>query len=454
MKTVTVFAAILIAIIAYSPLNSQEIYSNETKFEKEISKARGFIQLLQKGDNEKAAESFDETMKQKLPFGQLSAIWPSLTAQFGNYNGIKESTAEVVSGYVVTRSTLEFEKSKLTAMIAFNDKLEISGLFFSPYKDKSDFIQPPYADTSLFNSRKIEFGLENWKLPGILTIPKGEGPFPAVVLVHGSGPNDMDETIGKNKPFRDLAWGLASNGIAVLRYDKRTYKYPNECAAAEPFTVKEETIDDAVEAVKFLSGKDLINPKRIFVLGHSLGATVIPRIAKLDNISAGYILLAALARPLGETIWAQCNYIFNIDGDLTKEEQKKLDDMQAKIDNLEKLDTNANIPADSLPMNVPAAYWLDLRKHPLIGEITEVNRPMLILQGVRDYQVTTEDFYMIKTALSEKSENKQVDFKIYPSLNHLFIEGSSISTPDEYNTAGNVSGEVIIDISNWIKSFK
>ncbi len=449
MKPINIFVAILVIIISYSSLDSQD-----TKYEKEISKAREFIQMLQNGEYEKAVGSFDETVKQKLPVTQLSAIWPSLIAQFGNFKGIQESTAEVNKSYIVTHNTLEFEKIKLTAMIAFNDELEISGLFFSPYKDKSDFIQPPYADTSLFNSRKIEFGLENWKLPGILTIPKGEGPFPAVVLVHGSGPNDMDETVGKNKPFRDLAWGLASSGIAVLRYDKRTYKYPNECAAIGQFTVKEETIDDAVEAVKFLSGKDLINPKRIFVLGHSLGATVIPRIAKLDNISAGYILLAALARPLGETIWSQYNYIFNIDGDLTNEEQKKLDDMQVKINNLEKLDSNANIPADSLPMNVPAAYWLDLRKHPLIGEITEVSRPMLILQGVRDYQVTTEDFSMIKTVLTEKSENKRIDFKLYPSLNHLFIEGSSSSTPDEYNTADNVSGEVTIDITNWIKSFK
>ncbi len=204
-------------------------------------------------------------------------------------------------------------------------------------------------------------------------------------------------------------------------------------------------------AAEFLAGRNQINPKRIFVLGHSLGATVIPRIAQSDNISAGYVLMAALARPLGETIWAQYNYIFNVDGEFTKEEQEELDILQVKIDNIQKLSSNANIPADSLPLNVPPAYWLDLLKHPVVIEITEVSRPMLILQGVRDYQVTTEDFFMIKTALSGK---ERVDFKVYPALNHLFIEGSSASTPDEYNTAGNISEEVILDISNWIKSIK
>ncbi len=212
MKTIRIIVAILFVFLSHSTIyllegNAQAINSNQTKFKKEISKARDFIQLLQNGENEKAAENFDETVKQNLPVASLSAIWPSLITQFGDYKGVNKSTAKDKDGYVVTSSTLEFEKNKLIAKIVFNDKLEISGLFFSPYTEESGFIKPAYADKSSFSEHKIEFGHDGWKLPGLLTIPRGKGPFPAVVLVHGSGPNDMDETVGKNKPFRDLAWG-------------------------------------------------------------------------------------------------------------------------------------------------------------------------------------------------------------------------------------------------------
>src|SRR5437868_1155092 len=83
---------------------------------------------------------------------------------------------------------------------------------------KATFV-PVNRDT--FDEREVTVGKGEWELPGTLGLPKGSGPFPAVVLVQGSGPQDRDETMGVNKPFQDIAWGLASNGIAVLRYDKR-----------------------------------------------------------------------------------------------------------------------------------------------------------------------------------------------------------------------------------------
>jgi dienelactone hydrolase len=120
-------------------------------------------------------------------------------------------------------------------------------------------------------------------------MPIGAGPFPAIVLVHGSGPNDRDETIGPNKPFRDLALGLASRGIAVLRYDKRTKAYPAKLAASKDLTVKEEVIDDALEGVKTARSQPKIDPARVFVLGHSLGGMLIPRVAAGDASLAGVI---------------------------------------------------------------------------------------------------------------------------------------------------------------------
>ncbi len=149
-------------------------------------------------------------------------------------------------------------------------------------------------------------------------MPVGQGLFPAVVLVHGSGPQDRDETIGPNKPFRDLAWGLATYGIAVLRYEKRTRVYGQKLQQDKKlltsFTVYEETVDDAVSAVALLSQTPGIRPDRIFVLGHSQGGMTIPRVAQKDKQAAGFIIMAGLTRPLEDAILKQNRYLLSISG--------------------------------------------------------------------------------------------------------------------------------------------
>src|SRR5262249_57372826 len=120
----------------------------------------------------------------------------------------------------------------------------------------------------------------------------GAGPFPGVGLAHGSGPNDRDETIAQNKPFKDLALGLASRGIAVLRYDKRTKVYPAKMAGLAGLTVKDEVVDDAIAAASMLRSQPRIDPARVFVLGHSLGGMLVPRIAAADAKLAGVIVMA------------------------------------------------------------------------------------------------------------------------------------------------------------------
>ena len=153
--------------------------------------------------------------------------------------------------------------------------------------------------------------------------------MPAVILVHGSGPNDRDETIGANKPFKDLATGLASRGIAVLRYDKRTRVHGAKVAALTDFTVNQEVIEDVIEAVKALRAQPRIDPARVFVLGHSLGGMLVPRIATADPTIAGLIVLAGAARPLEEAIVAQSRYIAVADGTISPEEQQGIDQAAA-----------------------------------------------------------------------------------------------------------------------------
>ncbi|MEO1273758.1 MAG: alpha/beta fold hydrolase, partial [Myxococcota bacterium] len=161
----------------------------------------------------------------------------------------------------------------------------------------------------------LVFGQAPWVLPGTLSLPVGDGSWPGVVLVHGSGAHDRDETIGPNKPFKDIAWALASQGIAVLRYDKRNHALPQEVAARPPFTIADEVLDDAAAALAWMAQQPHIDPRRLVVLGHSHGAGLLFRIvAQASTPVAGAIALAAPGRPLEEMMVAQITYISQLEG--------------------------------------------------------------------------------------------------------------------------------------------
>jgi len=309
---------------------------------------------------------------------------------------------------------------------------------------------PAYADPAKFSESEVTVGTSDWPLPGTLTMPVGAGPFPAVVLVHGSGPNDRDETLGPNKMFKDLALGLASRGIAVLRYEKRTKQYGARMATIDRFTVKDETIDDALAAVAALRQTAKINPARIVIAGHSLGAMLVPRMGPLDTKLAGLISLAGPARALEQAVLAQTKYLVNADGRITADEQKAIDDAEKLVASVTAL-TTADASSKASIFGAPASYWLDLRGYEPPVAARSVSQPLLVLQGERDYQVTMEDFAKWKASLEGQP---RVTFRSYPALNHMFLPGVGRSLPEEYNTPGHVPVEVIDDIAAWIASLK
>lgn len=410
-------------------------------------KAVEFVNLL---SNEKFAEAvkyFDRTMKKALSADKLEDAWNSLTRQLGDFRTQKALKSEEVKEYIVYYVTCEFEKASIDIKVVFNKKGEIAGLFFLPAQGVKYTI-PDYVNKEKFVEYEISFGVEEWKLPGTLTLPKGKGPFPLVVLIHGSGPNDRDETIGPNKPFRDIAWGLASRGIAVLRYDKRSRIYSEKMRKIENrITVKEEVIQDVIEAVKVVKARKEIDSSKIFLLGHSLGAMLLPRIARLSPDIAGLILMAAAARPLEDLVFEQTRYIYSLDGDISKEEKRKLEELKKQVDMVKSPDLSPSTPRESLPLGIPASYWLDLRGYDPVSVARTLDKPILILHGGRDYQVTIEDFSRWKEALGT---SEKVTLKLYPHLNHLFMKGEGKSVPAEYLRKGHVEEEVIRDISDWI----
>jgi dienelactone hydrolase len=406
--------------------------------------------LIDKQDYARIIPLFDDKMKAALPENKLKELWETLPQQVGQFQDRSEATPDDRKDqYQRVVVPLQFEKAALNMLVVIEVNTgQIAGLFFQPNQDaQSDqYKTPAYVDPGKFEEKEITLGSEPWTLPGTLTLPKGVGPFSTVVLVHGSGPNDRDETIGPNKPFKDIAQGLASQGIAVLRYDKRTKVYAQKVMQTKDFTVKEETIDDAAAAVEFLRKQSQINPARVFVLGHSLGGYLAPRIAQADSNIAGMIIMAGATRPLEDLMMEQTRHILQSDGSLSAQDQLQISQLQQDVKAVKALSAGKSNTEGVL--GAPASYWIDLKNYHPAELARGLTMPLLIVQGERDYQVTPQDFGIWKKALAGRDN---IQLKSYADLNHLFISGEGQSTPAEYQTPGNVSAAVIQDVAAWVQ---
>ena len=432
MKKLLFSVLIIAALFTLCTISMYAQLLQPTKSDDIKTLAKNFVNLLSQENYTAASINFDASVSAALPPAKLEETWKTLLTQVGKFKKQAGVRTGKVQGYDVVFVTCEFENSPLDIKVVFNSSKQIAGLFFVPSESKTESKAPsPKASP---NEKEVIIGAGEWALHGTLSLPKGNGPFPAVVLVHGSGPNDRNETIGPNKPFFDLAKGLASKGIAVLRYEKRTKEHAAQLAhRKDSITVKEETIDDALLAVSLLRGTKKIDPKKIFVLGHSLGATLVPRIGMRDSTIAGFIAMSGSTRPLEDVILGQVTYILSLDSSTSGTNKPKLEEIKSQIAHVKDPQLSPGTPSSELPLGIPAIYWLDLRGYNPAEVATSLKQPMFILQGERDYQVTMEDFAGWKKFLSDKPN---VTFKSYPALNHLYIAGEGKSTPAEYSMGG------------------
>jgi dienelactone hydrolase len=418
--------------------------------------AQQIVTYVAQGDFAAVEQRLAAPLKPYLPAEALQSTWQGLEQQVGTFQGMGNISAVQTPQGLVQVVTCLFERGSLDVNIVFNKAGEIAGLTVTPVgavaQQTNAIYEPPsYARPERFHEQEVQIGQEAWVLPGTLSLPQGDGPFAGVVLVHGSGPQDRDETLPPNKPFRDLAWGLASQGIAVLRYEKRTHAYADRMKKElATLTVKEETIDDALQAAAFLRARPEIDPQQIFVLGHSMGGYLAPRIGAADPLIRGLIILAGSARPLEDVLLDQMTYVLSLSvPDLvTRQKQLAVIEKQAElIKDPTRLPTAA---ATDLPFGVPPAYWLDLNAYHPEQVVQTLSQPMCFLLGGSDYQVTQADFQIWQAALAGRSD---VQFTLYPGLSHLFmpVEGGQKATPATYTIAGHVAEAVVNDIANWIK---
>jgi len=410
-----------------------------------FGKSDDFFKVMEQKNYTAAQAFFDPTVQAKVSAEELQKLWDNLTLKLGKFEFADVQQSKAQGEYYALNVEVKFARASQPFLLVFNKTEKLVGFFIQPKAASSSYLNPAYADTTLYSEKEVYVAAAGHKLVGRLTTPKNTANYPIVVLVHGSGPSDMDETVGPNKPFKDLAAGLAAKGIASIRYVKRTMVHANEFVGA--FTVKQETIDDAVAAVALATATPGVDKKQIYLLGHSLGGMLAPRIAALSPQLKGIILAEAPARKFTDVLIEQNKYMYEVSKDTTQAAKKQYEGIIAELQK-GKITTLGAMKPDSVVLGLPAAYWIDLNQYNQVEAAKSLKQRILIIQGENDFQVSMEDYNLWKTELGNKSN---VTLKLYSDINHLLTSQVEKGTTAQYQTASSVSETLINDIVAWIK---
>ncbi len=396
-------------------------------------------------------EQMDSAGLIKFDTATLSNSWNDVIAKNGAF--VKKVSDEVVAQETTTIviQRCKFEKNEVNFRLYWTSDNKIKSFVFSAFDAKPKYVAPSYRNDSIAENKKVLLITGMYRLPGTLSIPKTAGKHPLVILVHGSGPNDRDETFGPLKPFKDITYGLNNNGIAVLRYDKRTRLLKARLKHDLPnYTIKEEVLEDVTAAIEIAKQDSSIDSTQIYICGHSFGGMLLPRIANENPSIKGLIFLTPNARKLEDSFLAQAEIISKDASNGSTKKGNVHGSAKNQYDQIKALTASA-VSDTTLLFDSPASYWYDLSKYDPIKTVKTIDKPMLFMFGSRDYQVTKVDEEMWRSALKS---NKMATFKVYPKLNHFFVAGEAKSTPSEYATPGNVDFGLIKDMAAWLKANK
>jgi dienelactone hydrolase len=451
MKNHSLFVVMLLLAFIQSPTALTETLGKPPNY---AAQGAHVVQKLAAAEYGAVENRFDTRLAKDLPQTKLAEQWEALLAQSGPFIKVKAtSVTRELGGYHIVVMTCAFQRApNNNVLVTINSDDRIVGLYFGPQPTEvvDQWTTPGYALAKNFH--EVQLTVENgpWRLPSTITLPNGRGPFPAVVLVPGSPPLDQDATLGPNKIFKDLAWGLASRGIAVLRYTKRTHQFGAGLGggALSSFTLSEELGNDARAAISVMASRSDIDHRQMYLLGHSMGGVAVPPIAAVDPQIAGVVVMGTPAGDLLSVLLKRSEDGASQGGEEAKEASRM-------IPVLKKLRDGGYTPGkivDLFGQRSPVAYWTEVRNSEPGLVTARLKVPVLVLVAGHDAEALPDAFESWKVALAG---HKNATLKLYPDLFHLFLPSTATQkgdTPEDWSRPGHVTPEVVNDIASWVLS--
>ena len=394
------------------------------------------IQLFIDGDYDAVLADCSDAVKKQLDAAALQQGWQTVVDMTGGvYSGVHEITYAEQQGMSVVKTVLNYGSQGLVATFAYDAEGKLGGLNLNV-----TVLETALTDNDILTEKEITIGAH--RLTGVVTVPDNMENYPVAVLVQGSGASDYDETIGSNKPFKEIAHYLAEKGIATVRVNKRFYQKP-ETADPETLTIWDEYMDDVYAAIDY--AKENISDT-VFVIGHSQGGMSAPKIAQ-DNNLKGIVMMAGTVRGLEDILYDQnAAVILPSDAYSDREKEEMMNQIGASVQAVKALNENST----DAPFGLPASYWLSLRQ--LDGEniLKTTDLPVLVMQGTADFQVYMDKDFEYMQSLFADREN--ISFKSYEGLNHIFMPQTLPGVTDisEYSAENHIPDYVLQDIADFI----
>lgn len=386
--------------------------------------ARKLSEQMANGEFSDCAARFSDEMKASLDEAALKSAWEQVVSAAGDYVGVYDVTESERNGSETVVTTLEYTKTGVTVTLVFDAENAVGGLWLN-------YRALPAAESGAFTETEIRIG--EYQLDGILTLPANAENPPVAILIQGSGQSDLDETAGALKPFRDLAHGLAENGIASIRFNKRFYQRL-ELADEINVTIQTEVLEDVNAAIEFAQNCSDLNGESLFLIGHSFGGMLAPVIAEENAAVRGIVSLAGSPRRLEDILCSQYEYQLRQRGLSEEEIKEKAVSVQREAERVKTLSDGET----GEYFNVKGVYWKSLNEVEPASAALALEIPMLFLQGDADVQVYADIDFTAWQALLAGKENCR--FRLYEGLGHFFA-----------NEEGKVDPAVIEEIAGFIR---